>query len=121
MAPVHLNMSCREYVSTQTLIDGTVSPAGIDLTVTPLPTPERMYRMLQYDEFDICESSSAMFLGARAEGRRWTAFPVFPHRRFRHSYVFINTAAGIREPRDLQGKRVGVAVYMNSAALWVRG
>jgi 4,5-dihydroxyphthalate decarboxylase len=62
-----------------------------------------------------------MFLAARAQGRRWTGIPVFPHRRFRHSYVFIRSGAGIREPRDLAGRRVGVAVYMNSAALWVRG
>ena len=59
--------------------------------------------MLQYDEFDVCESSSAMFLAARARGRRWTAFPVFPHRRFRHSYVFIRGDAGHPRPRDLPG------------------
>ena len=41
------------------------SSEGIDLTVIPLPTPERMFRMLQYDEFDVFESSSAMFLGAQ--------------------------------------------------------
>jgi 4,5-dihydroxyphthalate decarboxylase len=121
VANIHLTMSCGDYDRTRPLIDGSVQPEGIDLTVIPLPTPERMFRMLQYDEFDVCESSSAMFLAARARGRRWTAFPVFPHRRFRHSYVFIRGDAGIRSPSDLAGRRVGVAVYMNSAALWIRG
>ena len=121
MARLHLSMSIGDYDRTRPLIDGTVQPEGMDLTVIPLPTPERMFRMMQFDEFDVCESSSAMFLAARARGKRWTAIPVFPHRRFRHSYVFVNRGAGVREPRDLIGRRVGVAVYMNSAALWVRG
>src|SRR5918911_1212991 len=107
VAKIHLTMSCGDYDRTRPLIDGLVQPEGIDLTVIPLPTPERMFRMMQYDEFDVCESSSAMFLAARARGRRGTATPVSPPRRFRHSYVFVNTAAGIREPRDLIGRRVG--------------
>jgi 4,5-dihydroxyphthalate decarboxylase len=121
MGRLHLTMSVGDYDRTRPLIDGLVQPEGMDLTVIPLSTPERMFRMMQFDEFDICESSSAMFLAARARGTRWTAIPVFPHRRFRHSYVFVNRAADIREPGDLRGRRVGVAVYMNSAALWVRG
>ena len=121
MAKVHLTMSLGDYDRTRPLIDGSVQAEGLDLTVLPLSTPERMFRMAQYEEFDICESSSAIFLAARARGRKWTAIPVFPHRRFRHSYVFVNGEAGIREPRDLAGRRVGVAIYMNSAALWVRG
>ena len=56
MARVHLTMSCGDYDRTRPLIDGTVQPEGIDLTVIPLSTPERMYRMLQHEEFDVCES-----------------------------------------------------------------
>src|ERR671933_1821609 len=115
VAKIHLTMSCGDYDRTRPLIDGVVQPEGVDLTVIPLPTPERMFRMLQYDEFDICESSSAMFLAARARGRRWTAIPVFPHRRFRHSYVFVNTEAGIREPRGLAGKAGGVRPSQTTA------
>jgi len=40
---------------------------------------------------------------------------------FRHSYIWINTSAGIREPRDLIGKRVGIADYSMTALLFVRG
>jgi 4,5-dihydroxyphthalate decarboxylase len=35
--------------------------------------------------------------------------------------VFVNTRAGIRTAKDLEGKRVGLPLYTQTAALWVRG
>ena len=49
------------------------------------------------------------------------ALPVFPSRVFRHGYIFVNARAGIRSPKDLEGKRVGVPLYTQTAALWARG
>ena len=121
MADIHLTMSCGDYDRTRPLIDGRVKPEGIELTTIPLPTPERMFRMLQNAEFDVCESSSAMFLAGLDAGRPWIGIPVFPHRRFRHSYMLVNTEKDISRPEDLRGRRVGIPVYTNSAAVWVRG
>ena len=49
------------------------------------------------------------------------ALPVFPSRVFRHGYIFVNARAGIRSPKDLEGKRVGLPLYTQTAALWARG
>ena len=78
--------------------------------------------MLNKEEFDPSEMSLSNYMIALEHGdRRFAAIPVFPSRVFRHSYIWINTNAGIREPRDLIGKRVGIADYSMTALLFVRG
>lgn len=77
--------------------------------------------MLRHEEFDVCELSLVAYLVARDNGKAYTAIPVFPHRRFRHGYVYKRTGCGIEQPADLNGKRVGLDTLQNSAGLWMRG
>lgn len=121
MSRLRLTLSCEDYDRTRALIDGTVVPEGIDLNVIHLINPERHSRMMQRLEFDVCELSTAQFLTGKTRGLAVTAIPVFPHRQFRHGFIFVNSDAGIEKPGDLAGKRVGVSLYMNTAAMWVRG
>src|ERR1019366_9897024 len=46
--------------------------------------------------------------------------PVFPSRSFRHNGIYLSPAAEVQRPEDLAGKRVGLAEYQMTAALWVR-
>jgi 4,5-dihydroxyphthalate decarboxylase len=103
-------------------MDGSVEPDGIDLTiVTRMTASTRHWRFLRNGEFDVAELSSSSYLLARDAGLPIDAIPVFLHRRFRHGFIFINTHKGIRTPRDLVGRKVGVKSFQVSAILWLRG
>jgi len=121
MSNIRLTLGCGDYDLTRALIDGAVQPPGIDLTVLPMPSPERHWRMMRFEEFDIAELSMSHYLCAFAEGRAFTAIPVFPHRRFRHSFVFCRVGAEIESPKDLDGKRIALRTFQNTAGVWTRG
>jgi 4,5-dihydroxyphthalate decarboxylase len=40
---------------------------------------------------------------------------------FRHSCIFVSTTSGVREPKDLAGKRIGTPEYQMTAPVWIRG
>lgn len=121
LSALHLTLACGDYDLLRPLIEGTVRPKGIDLTAITLSSPERHWRMLRHEEFDICELSMASYLADRSRSSRFVAIPVFPHRRFRHSYIFVATEGRIRETADLNGARVGLRTFQTTAGVWVRG
>jgi 4,5-dihydroxyphthalate decarboxylase len=49
------------------------------------------------------------------------ALPVFPSRRLFQTELSYHADSGIGRPEDLAGKRLGVAEYQQTAALWIRG
>ena len=73
-------------------------------------------------EFDICEMAMTTYLCARALGKPFTAIPVFVTRNFHHWAIFTNAKSGISEPKDLEGRTVGVnRGYTVTTGLWARG
>src|SRR5687768_10496934 len=72
-------------------------------------------------EFDICELAITTYICARAHGKDFTALPIFPMRAFHHGAIVYNTSSGIQNPKDLEGKRVGVnRGYTVTTGLWAR-
>lgn len=49
------------------------------------------------------------------------SIPAFPNRKFRLSYIYVNEGSGIATPRDLEGRRVGIPFWANTAGVWARG
>ncbi len=119
---VHLTLACGTYDINQGLITGEVVPQGIELSVITAPSPERHWRMVRDAEFDVCEFSIGTYLMIHdRDDPEVVAIPAFPHRRFRHGYIFVGTASGIREPKQLDGRRVGIRNWQTTAGLWARG
>ncbi|KPI23797.1 hypothetical protein OV320_0744 [Actinobacteria bacterium OV320] len=111
-----------DYPHAQPLLDGDVAIDGYPVEpveVTPVIGAYR--RMIRDLEFDVCELAPVSYLMARQEGIALTAVPVFLNRRFHHGDVQCAAHSGIRVPRDLEGRRVGVRAYSVSTGVWVRG
>jgi 4,5-dihydroxyphthalate decarboxylase len=117
-----LTLACGDYEILRALKDGTVRPEGINLNVdTRLGPRDRHWAMAKDNAFDICEFNAPAYFMARDRGFRWTALPVFAHRRFRHGFLFVNPASGIKEPRQLAGARIGGTNFQPAGNIWVRG
>jgi len=122
MAKLRLSLACWNYDRTRGLMEGRIPVDGSELTYLNLPVEETFFRMLRHQEFDISEMSlSSYTLSLFTEHPPFIAIPVFPSRFFRHSCIYIHRDAGIREPKDLVGKRVGVPEYQITACVWIRG
>ncbi|WP_433443485.1 ABC transporter substrate-binding protein [Nonomuraea sp. CA-141351] len=117
-----LSVALGEYPHGQALLDGDVAVDGYrvePVEVRPIIAAYR--RMIRDLEFDMCELAPVSYLMARQEGMPITAIPVFLNRRFHHEDVQCAARSGIRVPRDLEGRRVGVRAYSVSTGVWVRG
>ncbi len=122
MSKLRLSFGCWNYDRTRALMDGRVQPDGIDLNYLNMPVEETFFRMLRHKEFEVAEMSlSSYTVSLFSEARPFIAIPIFPSRFFRHSCIYVNAAAGIKEPKDLIGKRIGNPEYQMTAPAWIRG
>ena len=118
-----LTIAIGRYGLTQALHDGSVRPDGLDLRFAQVePITAAMRRMVRGLEFDVCEMAFTTYLCAKALGHPITALPVFLTRNFHHWAAFHNVSAGIKSPRDLEGRTVAVnRGYTVTTNLWARG
>jgi 4,5-dihydroxyphthalate decarboxylase len=66
--------------------------------------------------------SLTTYIAARAYGKRFIALPVFLVRAFHHGAIRYNTKSGIKSPKDLEGRKVGVnRGYTVTTGVWARG
>ena len=107
---------------TQALKDGTATPRTFAFDFEEVPAIIQAFRrMVRGLEFDISEMAITTYICARAHGKRFTALPIFPMRAFHHGAIVYHTKSGIRSPKDLEGKKVGVnRGYTVTTGLWAR-
>jgi len=122
MSKLRLTVACGDYDTVRALKEGTVEAGGLELIfLTDMGPRERHWRLARKLEFDVCEENVGAYFMARDRGDPVTAIPVFLHRRFRHGFVFINAAAGIKAPKDLIGQRIGGTNFQPAGNIWMRG
>ena len=120
---MHLRAVTRTQGNNAALKDGTVAPRGVVLDFEEVAVLVQAFRrMVRELEFDVCEMAFTTYLCAKAHGKRFTALPVFLVRGFHHGAIVCNREAGVSEPKDLEGRRVGVnRGYTVTTGVWARG
>lgn len=73
------------------------------------------------DAADAWDCGFAARVRAYAQGAPHISIPAFPNRKFRLAYIFVNSKAGIETAKDLEGRRVGIMQWDNTAGVWARG
>lgn len=119
-----LSLSCLPSDRTYPLFDGHIKPSGINLNVLAFgdDDPYWSWRKTRNNHFDISEMSISNYLIQRDKGNHdLIALPVFLSRGFRHANLFVNPSSGIKSPKDLKGKKVGISFYDPTTPVWVRG
>lgn len=120
--PLRLELAIATYGHTAAIKDGTVPIEGVTPDFVEVKPQIAAYRRMVRDvEFDVCEIAPATYMIAREHGAPFKALPIFVTRRFHHSGLVCRPDSGVREPRDLEGKKVGVRAYSVSTGIWTRG
>jgi 4,5-dihydroxyphthalate decarboxylase len=117
-----LSFAFGENSRSRPLIDGRISPEGIDLHPTRSGMQELAWRQFHGHEFHVSELSMSSLIAAHSRGdRSFIGIPVFTTRGFMQTAILVRDGASIDSPEKLAGKRIGVPEYQQTAALWARG
>jgi 4,5-dihydroxyphthalate decarboxylase len=117
-----LKIAVADYGHTRALKSGAVPIAGVAAEfVQVVPIIGAFRRMVRDVEFDVCEMAPTTYMIARALGAPFVALPVFLMRRFHHGGFVVRPDSGIKVPKDLEGKKVGVRAYSVTTGVWTRG
>lgn len=118
---VHLTLTVAETPHTSKIRSGAIPIEGVDaeiITVEPMIAAFR--RMVRDLEFDVCALAPVTYVIARAYGYPFKALPIFIQRGFHHGGLLVRPDAGVKVPKDLEGKKVGVRAYSVTSGAWTR-
>jgi 4,5-dihydroxyphthalate decarboxylase len=117
-----LTAAVRSHGGALPLCSGAIVMDGLRLDHVKVEPQIAAYRRMVRDlAFDVCELAPTTYLCAKAFNKQFTAIPVFLTRDFHHRSVVCNMASGIKEPKDLLGKKFGVRAYTVTTGVWTRG
>lgn len=102
--------------------DGRITVDGVKFNfqeVTPVTAAFR--KMCRTLDYDVSEMAIAAYFVAREHGKPFTALPAIVLAHGQHQNIVYNENAGVRTPKDLEGKRVGARSYTVTPGIWIRG
>ncbi|HKT92777.1 MAG TPA: phosphate ABC transporter substrate-binding protein, partial [Paraburkholderia sp.] len=117
-----LRTNLAEYAVTKAMRDGRVKSDLVTLDFCgPTPAHNGFKAMVRENAFDAGELAIVTFLQAKAYGKPYVLLPTPISGRFQHHCAGFNIDFGHLDPKDIEGKKVGVRTYSQTTALWIRG
>jgi 4,5-dihydroxyphthalate decarboxylase len=117
-----LRTNLSEYKVTKALLDGRVHSDIVQLDFCgPTPAHNGFKAMVRENKFDAGELAIVTFLQAKAYGKPYVLLPAPISGRFQHHCAGFNIDFGQLDPKDIEGREVGVRTYTQTTALWIRG
>ena len=117
--PLKMKIVVGQYGHTEPVTSGRIPLPGVQpefIKVEPLIAAFR--RMVRDVEFDACEVACTTYIASRAYGRPFKALPLFLMRNFHHAGIVYRDDAGIKVPKDLEGKKLGAPAPDGAYAQW---
>ena len=117
-----LRTNLSEYGVTKAMLDGRVTSELVMLDYCgPKPAHNGFKAMVRENKFDAGELAIVTYLQAKAYGKPYVLLPAPISGRFQHHCAGFNIDFGHLDPKDIEGKRVGVRSYAQTTGLWIRG
>jgi ABC-type nitrate/sulfonate/bicarbonate transport system substrate-binding protein len=112
----------RTQGANEALKSGEVAPRGFRFEFEEVPVLVAAFRrMVRELAYDVSEMALTTYLVAKEHGVEFTALPVFLARGLHHGVIQVSATGGIRHPKDLEGRRVGVdRGYTVTTGVWAR-
>ncbi|WP_026354053.1 phosphate ABC transporter substrate-binding protein [Massilia niastensis] len=117
-----LRTNLATYPVTRAMKEGSVRSDLVHLDFCgPTPAHNGFKAMVRENAFDAGELAIVTFLQAKAYGKPYVLLPTPISGRFQHHCAGFNIDFGHLDPKDIEGRRVGVRTYTQTTALWIRG
>lgn len=111
-----------DHAVTRAFRSGAVSSPELAFEFADVKTAHTAFKRVVRDlEFDLAELAIVTFLLAKAHGKPLKLLPAVVLARFQHSHLVHNVERPVRNPKDLEKKRIGMRSYSVTTATWVRG
>ena len=117
-----LRTNLQDYPQTLAMKDGRVTSDLVRLDFQGPALAQNGFKdMVRRNLFDAGELAIVTYLQAKCYGKPYVALPAPIAGRFQHHCAGFNKALGWLDPKDIEGKQVGVRTYAQTTGLWVRG
>lgn len=121
-APITLKTNLADSKVVAAMKDGRVRSDIVTLDFCGPKTAHDGFKpMVRDNAFQAGELAINTFLQAKAYGKPWTLLPAPVVGRFQHHCIGFNKEFGQLNPKDIEGRKVGVRTYAQTTGLWVRG